>query len=68
MEMYTATDGESWDSIAYKLYKDEFKSTDIIAENPRLSDIIIFKGGEKIKLPESVDDTTPQTLAPWRRE
>lgn len=56
-----------WDSIAYRMYGDEKKSTDLMAVNPRLVDIIVFKGGEKILLPDSVVSADNSTLAPWRR-
>lgn len=67
MEIYKAKTGDMWDGIAYKLYGDEKKSTDIMAVNPRLVDIIVFKGGEKINLPDNVASVDNSTLAPWRR-
>ena len=67
MKEYTARTGEMWDSIAYNLFGDEKKATDIMASNPRLTDIIVFKGGEKINIPEDIETADNSTLAPWRR-
>lgn len=67
MKVYTAKTGDMWDSIALALYGDEKKSTEIMAVNPRLVDIIIFSGGEKVLLPDNIKMAEPLTLPPWRR-
>ncbi len=67
MKTYKPVFGEMWDSIAYKLYGDEKKATDIIAVNPRLADYIMFNGNETIFLPDNVETVDTSTLAPWRR-
>lgn len=67
MKEYTAKTGDMWDSIALALYGDEKKSTEIMAVNPRLVDIIIFSGGEKVFLPDNIKIAEPLTLPPWRR-
>ena len=67
MEVYKAKTGDMWDAIAYKIYGNEKRATDIIAVNPRLTDVIMFKGGETIFLPDNVVSADNSTLAPWRR-
>ena len=67
MNKYTAKAGETWDLIAFNLYGNEMKASEIIAENPRLTKIIIFEGGEVLNLPENVETADTSTLAPWRR-
>ena len=67
MQKYRTKNGEMWDSIAYKLYGDEKKATDIIAVNPRLADYVVFTGKEIINLPDNVEHIDTSTLAPWRR-
>lgn len=67
MKVYTAKTGDMWDSIALALYGDEKKSTEIMAVNPRLVDIIIFSGGERVLLPDNIKMAEPLTLPPWRR-
>lgn len=67
MKQYKPKAGEMYDSIAFKLYGNEMKSTDIIAVNPRLADVIVFTGKETINLPDNVETADNSTLAPWRR-
>ena len=67
MAKYTARAGDTWDLIAFNLYGNEMKSTDIIAKNPRMTHILMFEGGEKINLPETIETAKSSTLAPWRR-
>jgi hypothetical protein len=67
MKVYYPRSGETWDMIAYKLFGNEFKSTDIIAVNPRLANILVFTGDEHILIPDNVETKDRSTLAPWRR-
>ena len=39
----------------------------IIAANPDLSDVLIFEGGEAVRIPIVETAETPETLPPWRR-
>jgi nucleoid-associated protein YgaU len=64
---YIAKAGDTWDLIAFNFYGNEMKSTDIMEVNPRLTDIVIFEGGEVLNLPENVETADNSTLAPWRR-
>ena len=66
-KQYSARAGDTWDLIAYKLYDNEMRSSDIIAKNPRLAHVLIFEGGERINLPDAEEITDNSTLAPWRR-
>lgn len=67
MKKYTAKTGDMWDLIAFNLYGDEKKSTELMAANPRLTDIIMFDGGEVLNIPETIETADNSTLAPWRR-
>ncbi len=67
MTKYKTKSGETFDLIAYSLYGDEMKSTDIIAVNPRFADYIVFTGEEVLNLPDDVETADNSTLAPWRR-
>jgi len=64
---YTAAGGETFDSIAFKFYTEERMAHYIMQANPDLIDVVIFDGGEKLRIPilESVE--SPETLPPWRR-
>ena len=67
MQKYKTKMGEMWDTIAYKLFGDEKKATDLIAINPRFADYIVFTGKETILIPDSIETIDTSTLAPWRR-
>ena len=64
---YVAQGGDTLDSIALAAYNEERMAGTIIAANPDLCDMLIFEGGEAVRIPivETVD--TPDTLPPWRR-
>lgn len=64
---YVAKSGDTWDSIAFKAYKVERMSHHIIKANPRYIDIIVFNGGEVLKIPIVDELEVPATLPPWRR-
>lgn len=64
---HTATAGDTWDTIAYSAYLQERLASLIIKANPRLCHMIVFEGGEKIKVPIVSTVETPLTLPPWRR-
>ena len=55
MNTYKAIQGDTWDSIAYKIYGDE-KYTDFLMQNNfELLDIFVFKAGTIVKTPELPD-------------
>ena len=64
---YVAKTGDTWDSIAYMAYKVETMAGYIIQANLQYIDIVIFEGGEELKIPIVDELDTPDTLPPWRR-
>lgn len=68
---YRPAAGESWDSIALKVYGDEKYAFDLLGANPSLCQSVIFKGGERIRLVtievsgEDQNVYTPAN-APWK--
>ena len=46
---------------------EERMASTIIAANPDLSDVLIFEGGEAVRIPIVETVETPETLPPWRR-
>lgn len=68
---YRCAAGESWDSIALKVYGDEKYAADLLGANPALCEKIIFVGGEILRLPTVAQNQiggpvyTPAN-APWR--
>ena len=64
---YTAQGGDTFDNIALAAYNEERMASTIIAANPDLCDVLIFEGGELLRIPIVVTVATPDTLPPWRR-
>ena len=64
---HIATVGEMWDQIALKYYADEMKASFLLANNQELTDILIFEGGEKVKIPVIQESESITSLPPWRR-
>lgn len=66
-EWLVANQTDTFDSIAYDLYGDEHRASDIIALNPQYSACIFFEGGELLKVPVYDDEAANENAAPWRR-
>ena len=64
---YTAQGGDTFDSIALAAYNEERMASTIITANPDLCDVLIFEGGELVRIPIVETVETPETLPPWRR-
>lgn len=64
---YVAQGGDTFDSIALVAYTEERMASTIIEANPDLSDVLIFEGGEAVRIPIVETVETPETLPPWRR-
>ena len=45
---YTASFGDTWDTIAYKVCGDEFECDALRRANRPYSDILVFDGGESL--------------------
>ena len=65
---YVAKAGDTWDSIAFMAYKVERMAHYVIQANPKYIDVLIFEGGEVLKVPivDELEDTA--TLPPWRQD
>ena len=66
-KIHIATAGEMWDQIALKYYGDEMKASFLLANNQELTDILIFEGGEKVRIPIIQESELITSLPPWRR-
>ncbi|MCR4834373.1 MAG: LysM domain-containing protein [Butyrivibrio sp.] len=64
---YMAQAGDMFDLIALRMYGDDKLAGYIIEYNPEYSDVLIFEGGELLKLPIVEDPETEETVAPWKR-
>lgn len=67
-KIYTTVLGDTWDSIAYKLFEDSKLYNSLLELNEEYSDIIIFPAGIEIKY-QAVDSIKRynENLPPWRR-
>lgn len=64
---YVAQGCDTFDSIALVAYNEERMASVIIEANPDLGDVLIFEGGEAVRIPIVETVETPETLPPWRR-
>lgn len=66
MRQYIAVNGDTWDSIAYKFYNDEFLFARLQQENQReYPDMIMFEGGEIVQIPDVLNAESKVYKAPW---
>ena len=63
---YSALAGDTFDSIALDFYGEENQSIHIIQANPTFRNVLLFKGGEVLKVP-IIEVQVPDTLPPWKR-
>lgn len=64
--LYKTLAGDTFDSIALDFYGQEFLSSRLIEANPIYRNVIVFIGGEEIKVP-ILDQPAADTLPPWKR-
>lgn len=64
---YIAQSGDTFDTIALAAYNEEKMASVIVDANREYVDVVIFEGGEHIKIPVVEMVETPDTLPPWRR-
>lgn len=65
-KVYIASNGDTWDSIAFKVYGDEFLCDQLCAANAyNFDSVLIFEGGEQIIIPEYIAEQTTIIKPPW---
>lgn len=65
--VYTTIQGDTWDSIAYKLWGLEECATDLMEANYRHLDILVFSSGTVLNVPDLAPDTYGW-LPGWRAD
>lgn len=63
---YTASERETFDQIALRVYGDEKYAYLLLQANPHLSHKIMMSGGEVLEAPEKPTDKSAE-LPPWKR-
>lgn len=64
---YITQDGDTFDILALNMYNDERLAHYIIEFNEEYSDVIVFDGGVKLKLPVVEEAEITETVPPWRQ-
>lgn len=71
METYTTVSGDTWDTIARAVYKDEMKAAHLMKakENISLLDYQVFPAGIIVCIPEiPTDSVYDDDLPDWRKD
>lgn len=63
---YTTLAGDTFDSIALDYYNQEFLSAPILQANPTYRNVLVFSGGEVLKVPV-LEPKAADTLPPWKQ-
>lgn len=66
MKTIIASQDLCWDSIAFNAYQDEFYYEKLIESNWRLSDVVMFDGGESVIIPDSIEVDNTIIASPWQ--
>ena len=62
---YVCANGDMWDSIAYRLYGDEFLFPEIMKANRAYARALTFEGGEVLNVPIRVENPLVVVTAPF---
>ena len=62
---YVCANGDMWDSIAYRLYGDEFLFPEIMKANRAYARVLTFDGGEVLNVPVRVENPLVVVTAPF---
>ena len=62
---YVCSNGDMWDSIAYRLYGDESMFPEIMKVNRAYARVLTFEGGEVINVPIRVENPLVVVTAPF---
>lgn len=66
-EDYTARQNDSFDMLALQAYGEERMAHIIAKANREHVGVLLFEGGERLRIPIVEKVETPETLPPWRR-
>ncbi len=66
LDTYTTKSGDTWDTVAYKVWGDEMYMDTLIKANLGHKDTFIFPAGVVLALPE-IGLEVSDSLPPWKR-
>jgi len=64
---YTTTQGDAWDSIAFRLWGDERLMIELIRANREHAGVVIFSAGVVLIVPDLPEVKPAASLPPWRK-
>ncbi|EAB4113965.1 phage tail protein [Salmonella enterica] len=68
MDNYRTIQGDAWDSIAARLYGNEYLSCLLIDANPKHRLTVLFSAGVILTVPDApAKPATVNNLPPWKR-
>lgn len=69
MNTITTVQGDTWDTIAHRVYGNTLRTQDLMEarENIRLLDFQVFPAGIKVATPEVEENTALADLPEWRK-
>lgn len=67
MKQLRCSPGDTWDGVAFRVFGDSFRASDIMAVNLKMTAIVLFEGGEVINIPDDDPSLDTSGLPPWRR-
>lgn len=67
VEVYTTIQGDTWDTIAFKVYREERYMSKLMEANIEHINVFFFKAGVEIICPD-IEDIIPSSLPPWKQE
>ena len=65
VDIYTTAMGDTWDSIAYKVYGNEYLIDELMAANPGCRGTLRFGAGVEIICPD-ITIAVSSSLPPWK--
>ncbi|MCY7486420.1 tail protein X [Paenibacillus alvei] len=63
---YFTLQGDTWDSISFKLFETEKYMSTLMVANPKHTQVTVFSGGVELYIPELAPEIS-DTLPPWKR-
>lgn len=64
-DTYTTTQGDTWDSIAFKLWGHETLLAELVAANPEHVDVLVFPASVVLAVPKVAVPQQKLEFPPW---
>lgn len=66
--IYRSVQGDTFDMIAWKLWKNEHLCHELMAANPEHMDVLLFPAGVELAVPDVEIEPKKAELPPWYEE